>query len=187
MTDKTLQKHDKTINTMEGKWELFHATVEQLGQKVSESQTQTNLRMGELVIKVSQFTAAVEDFKVGMEGIMRFLNKEKVSDLDKEGSTLKEGKSPQTPTNFATHNSAPLEDIGSVHPHNLNTNPDSHTMNPHNTKANTAQPGWGYAASPQQTIILQWVLLLNPKTLYMGPKFWPNPLLANIIPTTVLS
>lgn len=124
MTDKTLQKHEKAITALEGKLEQLHTTVEQLSHKVSESQTQTSLRVGELVVQVSHLTAASEEFMEGMGEIMKFVNKEKPPDLEKDGYTPIDGKSPQTPINFAANNSVLIEDSGSVNPHNLNTIPE---------------------------------------------------------------
>lgn len=106
MADKpTIQKHEKSIATLEGKIELVSSTM-------AEHQSQTNSKIESLGAQVELLTKAAADLKFGVGELMKFINKD--TDLEKEGSVLIQGKEHQTPTHFAIQNTPHTAEQGSV-------------------------------------------------------------------------
>ncbi|KAL8089957.1 hypothetical protein AgCh_039426 [Apium graveolens] len=144
MADKGIvRKHEKSITAMEGRIEQINGVVGQIQTTMGEQQLQTNTKIEALVNQVGLLTKAAEDPKIGVGEFMKFVNKEPVTDNNRENSDLTQGKGQQTPTHFGTQLIAHTEGQGSVHQRVITPIPEiSHSAQSGHKESDVFPQGW---------------------------------------------
>lgn len=73
---------------MEGRVEQLSGTLEQIQSMVSENQAETTKKFEALGIQVTHLSKNDEDLKLGVGELMKFINANKETDLEKESSVI---------------------------------------------------------------------------------------------------